>query len=71
MRIGRGIAVIILAVVALSMVPMVAFAQTSPDPTATTPDGHPEPNARSDGDPRPDGPAEPERQPDDGPVALG
>jgi murein DD-endopeptidase MepM/ murein hydrolase activator NlpD len=36
MRFGRGIAVIILAVLALSVIPAVAEAQTSPDPTPTT-----------------------------------
>ena len=36
MHIGRGNAVIILALLALSMLPRVTFAQTSPDPTPTT-----------------------------------
>jgi murein DD-endopeptidase MepM/ murein hydrolase activator NlpD len=36
MRFGRGIAVIVLAVLALSVTPAVAGAQTSPDPTPTT-----------------------------------
>ena len=36
MRLGRGIAVIILAVLALSVTPVVAGAQTTPDPTPTT-----------------------------------
>ena len=36
MRIGRGIAIIVLAVLALSMTPAVAGAQTTPDPTPTT-----------------------------------
>src|SRR6188768_2938757 len=35
MRIGRGIAVIILAVLALYVVPLAAVAQTSPEPSAT------------------------------------
>jgi len=44
MRIGRGIAVIILAVLALSMMPVAALAQTSPDPTPTSdPSGTPTP----------------------------
>lgn len=50
MRIGRGIAVIILAVLALSMMPVAAWAQTSPDPTPTsdpsaTPTPTPDPTA--------------------------
>ena len=36
MRLGRGFAVIVLAVLALSMTPVVASAQTTPDPTPTT-----------------------------------
>jgi len=44
MRIGRGIAVIILAVLALSMMPVASLAQTSPDPTPTSdPSGTPTP----------------------------
>ena len=36
MRLGRGFAVIVLAVLALSMTPVLASAQTTPDPTPTT-----------------------------------
>ena len=48
MRIGRGIAVIILAVLALYVVPLAAVAQTSPEPSATgdpsaTPTSSPDP----------------------------
>ena len=50
MRIGRGIAVIILAVLAFSTLPVAALAQTTPDPTPTadpsaTPTPTPDPTA--------------------------
>jgi murein DD-endopeptidase MepM/ murein hydrolase activator NlpD len=56
MRIGRGIAAIILAVLALCIVPLAAGAETSPDPTATTdPSGTPTPTPDPTATPSPSG----------------
>ena len=72
MRIGRGIAVIILAVLALSMMPIAALAQTSPDPTPTAdPSATPTPTPDPTATPTPTDPPSPSDSPTADPSATG